>query len=257
MTSITYIGHATTLIEIGQIRLLTDPILRNRVWHLRRRNTSIQDKWYQSVDAVLISHIHWDHLHLPSLRLLDRDTCLIVPIGCGSMFARKGFRHIEELTVGDSLKLGSTTITATRAQHDGGRFLSRKPADTLGYVIDNEVTVYFAGDTDLFPEMADLADALDIALLPVWGWGPSIGEGHLNPYRAALALQMLMPKMAIPIHWGTLHPMGLNLFNPDFLTDPPHAFARFAAQLAPEVTTEVLSPGQNTIYEANKGTLSA
>ena len=77
----------------------------------------------------------------------------------------------------------------------------------LGYLLQGSQSVYFAGDTDLFPEMAALG-GVDVALLPVAGWGPRLPEGdHMNPRRAAEALKILKPRLAIPIHWGTYTPL--------------------------------------------------
>jgi L-ascorbate metabolism protein UlaG (beta-lactamase superfamily) len=240
---ITYVGHATLLIEVDGVRLLTDPILRNQILHLRRNKSSVDEAWYQNIDAVLISHQHWDHLDFASLKLLADSTQLLVPRGTGPMFERRGFQQVRELTAGKSVSIRSVNIEATEAVHDGARFRFGPPADCLGFLIHGPYSIYFAGDTDLFPDMANLADRLDIALLPVWGWGPTLGAGHLDPYRAAMALQMLEPRLAIPIHWGTLHPLGFNWLNPSFLIDPPHSFARHAASLAPEVSIQILPPG--------------
>ena len=113
-------------------------------------------------------------------------------------------------------------------------------ADCLGYVFRGSHEVYFAGDTGLFPEMADLAGKMDVALLPVWGWGPYLGDQHLTPYDAADSLRLLRPTTAIPIHWGSLFPLGMGWTRPSFLVFPPYAFLRHAAQLAPEVAVEVL-----------------
>jgi L-ascorbate metabolism protein UlaG (beta-lactamase superfamily) len=82
----------------------------------------------------------------------------------------------------------------------------------VGYLITGPGqgrTVYFAGDTDLFPEMSSLAPAIDVALLPIWGWGPTLGWGHLDPERAAEATGLLSPTCVVPIHHGTLLPIGL------------------------------------------------
>jgi L-ascorbate metabolism protein UlaG (beta-lactamase superfamily) len=88
--------------------------------------------------------------------------------------------------------------------------------------------------------------SLDLALLPVWGWGPSVGDGHLNPERAAMALEMLRPRLAVPIHWGTFYPLGLRRLRPRPLTQPPLEFARLAQRRAPEVEVRVLEPGSET-----------
>ena len=167
---ITYVGHATVLIELDGIRLLTDPILRNKILHLRRSNSVVEDAWYQGIDAVLISHQHWDHLDFPSLKMLDEATQLFVPRGTGAMFERRGFRHIREMTAGDSVRIQSVNIEATEADHDGARFRFGPPADCLGYVLHGSYTVYFAGDTGAFAGFARIGAALgpfDLAALPI------------------------------------------------------------------------------------------
>ena len=103
--------------------------------------------------------------------------------------------------------------------------------------------VYFAGDTDLFEGMATLAPDLDVALVPIWGWGPSAGAGHLDPRRAAEALRLLRPRLAVPIHWGTYYPLRLGRSLPAFLKEPVEAFRRYAAEHAPSVGLRVLPVG--------------
>jgi L-ascorbate metabolism protein UlaG (beta-lactamase superfamily) len=241
-TQVTYIGHATTLIEMDGIRLLTDPLLRGQVIHLRHRNPPVEPVIYQDIDAVLISHLHFDHFHLPSLRLLPSSTRLIVPRGAARLVAR--FHQVEELGIGETTTVGPLTIRATYALHAGRRYPLGPVTDCLGFVIGGHYSLYFAGDTDLFPEMAGLVDQLDVALLPIWGWGPTLGPGHLDPHRAAEALTLLQPRLAIPIHWGSLHPFGLGWLKPGFLTEPPLVFVRQAAHIAPEVKIHVVNPGQ-------------
>lgn len=242
--NITYIGHATTLIETGGVRLLTDPILRNRILHLQRKRVDLEPGWVEDIDAVLISHLHWDHLHLPSLRRLNPQTRLIVPAGSGVLFDKEGFQVIEEIAEGEQTTVGSLPIQAVYAEHDGSRIFSKVSAESLGYIIHGKQSVYFPGDTDIFPEMVDLADLLDVALMPVWGWGPTLGAGHMNPYRAAQALRLLAPDVAIPIHWGTLFPIGFNLVDPNFISGPPHEFATHASELAPDVKVRIIQPGE-------------
>ncbi len=211
--------------------------------HLQRKAVELEPALLQEVDAVLISHLHWDHLHLPSLRDLDPRTRLIVPAGSAALFKKEGFREIEELSVGGVTHVGPVAVEGVYALHDGSRVFSKVTAESLGFIIHGRRTVYFAGDTDIFPEMASLIDDLDVALLPVWGWGPTLGSGHMNPYRAAMALKLLSPKVAIPIHWGTLFPIGFNLVGPSFLRKPPQEFARFAESMAPDVEVQIIAPG--------------
>ena len=216
--------------------------------HLQRKAVELEPALLHQVDAVLISHLHWDHLHLPSLRDLDPHTRLIVPAGSASLFKKEGFQEIEELPVGGVTHVGSVAVEGVYALHDGSRVFSKVTADSLGFIIHGRKTVYFAGDTDIFPEMAGLIDDLDIALLPVWGWGPTLGSGHMNPYRVAMALKLLSPKIAIPIHWGTLFPIGFNLVGPSFLRKPPQEFARFAESMAPDVEVRIIAPGVSTAF---------
>ena len=241
---LTYVGHATVLIEIDGTRVLTDPVLRDRVAHIRRQADTVDPDWFHSVDAVLISHLHMDHLDFPSLRLLGDDARLIVPRETGSIFLRRGFHNVEEIGTGESTTVGALDVTATYAHHTGSRYPFGPEADCLGFMIHGSHTVYFAGDTDIFPEMASLGPDLDLALLPVWGWGPFLGKTHLDPRRAAESLRLLRPKRAVPIHWGTFCPVGLGWMRPDFLTQPPHTFARHATDLAPEVDIHIVPPGE-------------
>jgi L-ascorbate metabolism protein UlaG (beta-lactamase superfamily) len=192
----------------------------------------------------VVSHVHLDHLDIPSLVLLGTDTPLIVPRGAGRLLRRVGFRDITELSATQSITVKGVTVTATRAAHSGFRPPFGPNAEALGYLLDDgEERVYFAGDTDVFDEMAEFA-GVDLALLPVWGWGPRLGPGHMDPRRAAEALTVLRPRAAVPIHWGTLWPMGMGRVRPHRLEGPPLEFERLAAEVAPEVKIFVTPPGE-------------
>jgi L-ascorbate metabolism protein UlaG (beta-lactamase superfamily) len=244
--SLTFIGHATLLIEMNGMRVLTDPILRQRVTFLERKGGGVDYAHLPHIDAVLISHLHYDHLDLPSLRLLGKDVRLIVPNGSQKLFKQDGFKRIEEMHVNEITTVGPLTIRATYARHSTARHPLGDRAICLGFIISGQYNIYFPGDTDIFPEMIHLADNLDLALMPVWGWGPTLGSGHMDPLQAAKALALLEPRAAIPIHWGTLHPSGLGQLNPrHFLTEPPHVFARYAGKLTPEIKIHLMPPGDS------------
>jgi L-ascorbate metabolism protein UlaG (beta-lactamase superfamily) len=116
----------------------------------------------------------------------------------------------------------------------------------LGFLVTGSERVYFAGDTDLFPELAELAsERLDVALVPIGGWGPRLGAGHLDPRRAAQAIRLIKPRVAVPIHWGFLRPLGLGRFSPRYLTEPGAVFARICAEVAPRVEVRLLEPGRS------------
>lgn len=237
-----WLGHSTVLLELSGVRLLTDPLLRGRILHLRRA-VPLVDEPLDRLDAVLVSHLHYDHLDPPSLRRLDRGATLVVPKGAGRVVRGSGFANVEELTAGETVRVGSVTVRAVRAEHDSSRVFGAR-SEALGYVVEGALRVYFPGDTDLYPEMAGLAAGLDVALMPIWGWGASLGPGHLDPRRAAEALALLRPRVAVPIHWGTYYPVqATRLRLPAFLREPVWAFARHAAELAPEVDVRVLEVG--------------
>jgi L-ascorbate metabolism protein UlaG (beta-lactamase superfamily) len=242
---LTWIGHSTAVIDLDGIRLVTDPLLAGRVGHLRRMvaPAPVPD----GVDAALISHLHLDHLHGPSLRRLA-PARVVAPRGTRRYLPGRGGARLEEVGEGDEVAIGPLRVRAVHADHDGRRAPGRRAAPALGYVIRGARTVYFAGDTGLFPAMADLATApLDLALLPVWGWASTLGPGHLDPEDAARALAMLRPRRAVPIHWGTYAPAWTSRRAPHaFLTDPPRAFADLAARLAPAVEVVLLAPGGST-----------
>jgi L-ascorbate metabolism protein UlaG (beta-lactamase superfamily) len=125
-----------------------------------------------------------------------------------------------------------------------GRPAPGRSAQAVGYAVLGSARVYFAGDTDLFAGMAGLVEQLDIALLPIWGWGPSLGTGHLDPGRAAEALALLAPRLAVPIHWGTLRPF-YRTPRARYLREPVDAFVAAAGELAPRVAVRVLGPGES------------
>jgi L-ascorbate metabolism protein UlaG (beta-lactamase superfamily) len=122
--------------------------------------------------------------------------------------------------------------------------------ECLSFVLQNRLTVYFAGDTDLFEGMYDVGRDfdLDLALLPVWGFSHRVGNGHLTPLTAAQALTRLRPRIAVPIHWGSLRLIGPDSVweSVDYLSAPPYAFAEHAARLAPQTEVRVLHPGEWT-----------
>ena len=245
--SVRWIGHSTVLVSLDGVRLLTDPLLRLLVAHLRRRVPFHRDA-LRGIDAVLLSHAHHDHLDVPSLQKVGRSTPLVVPRGLGPLLRRQGFRDVHELSVGEGLDIGAVRVEATFAAHDGARppYPARAPA--VGYAVLGSRRVYFAGDTDLFPAMEGLVPDLDLALVPIWGWGPSLGRGeHLDPEGAAEAVRLLRPSVAVPIHWGTYAPVHLGLrARPAYLAEPQLAFAAAAARAAPGVEIRVLAPGEAT-----------
>ncbi len=239
---LTYVGHATVLAELADARLLTDPLFGDGILHVRRIVPSPVVEELGPITAILISHAHRDHLDHRSLRRLPADCPVIAPAGCGAIVGSDGAREVIELTAGDRVPVGEITVEAVRAAHDGRRnpFGGRMAA--LGYLLEGPISVYFAGDTDLFAGMSELAGRVDVALLPVGGWGPRVPAGHLDPERAAEAVARIRPRIAVPIHWGTLRAWGAQRgLDP---VAPARSFAEAVGRRAPATEVRILMPGQ-------------
>jgi L-ascorbate metabolism protein UlaG (beta-lactamase superfamily) len=244
---LTWLGHSTVLLELAGGRVITDPLLTHRVAHLRR-HVPIDLSATDRLDAVLVSHVHHDHLHVPSLRALRRDVAVVVPVGAGRLVARRGFDDVREVQIGDVVQLAEIEVEVVPARHGHRRGPhSRVTAAAVGYVVRTaERSVYFAGDTDLFPEMAALAP-VDVALLPIWGWGPSIGEGHLDPQRAVEAALRVGARLVVPIHWGTYSPAIVRRRRPAWLGDPAERFCTALERIDRRQLAHVLEPGERLV----------
>jgi L-ascorbate metabolism protein UlaG (beta-lactamase superfamily) len=245
--TVTWVGHATVLVEIAGVRLVTDPALTRRLAHLVRRRPAPE---LAPVDAVLISHAHMDHLHIPSLRRLGERPTLAVPAGAGRLVRRVATSEVLELRAGDGWDIagphGDVEVRATAADHSGRRGPhSRVDVDPLGFVITSGGRrVYFAGDTDLFDGMADLGP-LDVALVPIWGWGSTLGERHLDPDRAVRAVELLDPTVVIPVHWGTYSPQRARRGDPAWLERPLAQFRDALAARNLDDRLVALQPGES------------
>jgi L-ascorbate metabolism protein UlaG (beta-lactamase superfamily) len=237
-----YVGHATVLLDSPGARLLTDPVLRARVGHVRRVVPAPSTSELMPLDGILVSHAHADHLDLPSLRRVAGGAPVVAPRGCGPLLRRAGVATVVEMSAGERRALGPLTVEAVPARHDGRRHPLAARTAALGYLVGTSPSIYFAGDTDLFPEMADLAGRVDVALLPIDGWGPRLPPGHLDPRSAARAVACIRPRVAVPIHWGTMRSLGTR--RPADPRAPALAFAAAVAEVAPSVDVCILDPGE-------------
>ncbi len=242
-SALTYVGHATVLVELAGSRFLTDPLLGG-VLHVRRRQPAPVIDDLTPLDAILISHAHRDHLDHRSLSRLDADCPTVVPRGCASVARRAGAHRVTELDEGGRIAVAGVVVEGVHAAHDGRRDPFSSPMTSLGYLLHGPQSVYFAGDTDLFAGMAELAGQVDVALVPIWGWGPRIPAGHLDPARAAEAIARIRPRLAVPIHWGTLRAWGAQRgLDP---VAPARAFAAAVMHSVPGTEVRILMPGQRT-----------
>jgi L-ascorbate metabolism protein UlaG (beta-lactamase superfamily) len=249
---ITWWGHATVTVRDSGVRVLTDPLFTRRLAHLRRRRGAVPPPVAAEADVVLVSHLHADHLHVGSLDRVTDGTTVLLPRGAQAAVPAlrriRGRLRLVEVAAGDTLEFGEVTVRAVPAAHDGRRLpYGPQRAAALGYVVAGEARTYFAGDTGLFGAMAEAVGPVDIALLPVGGWGPFLGHGHMNAARAARALAELAPQAAVPVHYGTYWPIAMNAVRPHEFHSPGEEFSRMAARLAPEVAVHRLEHGQSVL----------
>jgi L-ascorbate metabolism protein UlaG (beta-lactamase superfamily) len=247
---ITWLGHATVVVDLDGARVLTDPLLRPHVGPLRRLAPPPVESAWRQPDAVLLSHLHHDHAEVASLRLLHGVPVMSDPANV-AWLRRRGLVPAVPLGEGWTSVADGVEVRQVRAVH-GHRPMPHRPNAANGHLVRGPSgTVWFAGDTSLYPEMADLPELaggrIDVALLPVWGWGPRLSGGHLTPEQAAHAVAMTRARYAVPVHWGTLHPPWVGRFAREWLELPGERFADAVAEQCPGATPVVLDPGESWV----------
>lgn len=256
---VTWWGHATVMVEVAGLRVLTDPVVTGHIAYLLRRvdRTAPSDA-ASGADVVVVSHLHADHLHLQSLRRIAYPATLVVPAGAAPLATRAWSGPIRELCIGDTIAFGAVTVTAVAAYHDGRRFPGAKTrAPALGYVIAHAgLRIWFAGDTGWFSDLAALAP-ITVALVPVGGWGPTLGPHHLNPEEAARAVALTHATHAVPIHYGTFWPTGLRRLAPALFTDrfllPGSRFEEAVQRMTLPTEVHILRFGEPIVLEVGSG----
>ena len=217
---ITYIGHATLLLEIGGATILTDPNFDPKLGRILPRVSppGIALEKLPHLDAILLTHAHADHLSFDSLERLPRHMPLYAPPVISEWLRRLGFAHARDLAPGGSVTVKDVEIHAAAATHRGNRYgYDRWRADANMYLLDAldaGETIFFAGDTALVDDTHDLVERtlwqsgreLDLALLPIgWApwWKPGFRKGHLTHEDALTLFERLRARVLVPYHWGT------------------------------------------------------
>jgi L-ascorbate metabolism protein UlaG (beta-lactamase superfamily) len=251
---LTWLGHATVVLELDGVRLLTDPLLRARAGPLRRRGPAPTSADVADVDAVLISHLHHDHAELTSIRMLPDLPLLTGPHNAA--FLRK--RKLTGVGLADTWwEAGpdgsGVEVRLVRADHHA-RKMPHRPNDAYGHLVRTPTwRVWLAGDTSLYPEMVELPDLaggpIDLAVVPVGGWGPRLSGGHMDPEQAARACAVVGARAAVPYHWGTFYVPSQRNTPRGWMDRAGPAFAEALAEQAPGCEARVLRPGDTTAWE--------
>lgn len=210
--SVTWLGHAGFLIQLSGQNILVDP--NWALWHgpvKRVRHPSVSLAHLPYIDLVLITHAHFDHLHLPSLRKIAADQPVIVPRGCGSIVKRCAFSQVIELDTWESVQFRDIEITLTPARHWGARMIHDTYRHFGGYLMRaNGRTVFHCGDSSMFDGFSEIGKRaqIDVALMPIGAYeAPSGRPVHMNPEEALDAFEMLGAQLMVPMHYGTF-PLG-------------------------------------------------
>ena len=213
---VTLINHSTVLLQQGGINILTDPVWSDRVSPVgfagprRKRDPGVRWEDLPPIHAVLLSHNHYDHLDLASLRRLGGSCQFIVPAGVGRLLRSQRIGPVQEMDWGDSLPLSGATIHSVPALHFSARgLLDRNRTLWCGFVIEHAGRiVYFAGDTsfgDHFTRLRERFGAPRVALLPIGAYEPRwfMSPVHMGPEEAVKAHGILGAGTSIAIHHGT------------------------------------------------------
>jgi L-ascorbate metabolism protein UlaG (beta-lactamase superfamily) len=209
---VTWVGHATYVVQIGGKVILTDPVWSRKIPGVRERLTppGLPLSAVPRVDAVVISHNHYDHLDAPTIRRLPRDTPVFVPGMLGAWFRSRGFRSVTEMDWWETAPVGSVTLEFVPAHHWSRRGLT-DTCKTLwgGFLLsDGSSKIYFAGDTGYghwFGEIGKRHPDIDLALMPVGAYEPNwfMRPMHCNPAEAVRACADLGARRMATMHWGT------------------------------------------------------
>ncbi len=205
---VTYIGHATTLVQLGPVAVLTDPVFSDRLMVPRRLvepGVPLED--LPPLDLVLVSHGHYDHLDVPTHRRLPDEAIAVVAENLSDLVAPCGYRRVVELGWGERFEHRGVRVTALPVKHWGTRNLLPDNRGYTGFLLESDAgSVFFPGDTAYFPGFREYGSRfdIDVALLPIGAYSPpSFRRVHMNPEDAFQAFLDLRARFMVPIHWGT------------------------------------------------------
>ncbi|MGO4257561.1 MBL fold metallo-hydrolase [Marmoricola sp. RAF53] len=243
--ALTWLGHASVVLDLDGVRITADPLLLKNNGPLRRLGPPPERSAWEGTDTVLISHLHHDHAEIRSLRMMPGVPVLTAEQNA-TWLRRKGI--VGALGIdGGWQRVGDSPVEVhlTRADHHA-RPMPHRPNGVNGHLVrGSDRTLWLAGDTSLFDEIADLPEIadrpIDVAVVPIGGWGPKLSEGHMDGADAAEACRILGARYAVAVHWGTLHPPFMGR---PWMERPFVQFADALREKAPDCELIALRPGQ-------------
>ena len=248
---VTYIGHATALVQLGPVNLLTDPVYSSRlVLPKRLVEPGIAIADLPALDVVLVSHGHMDHLDVPTHRRLPKNAVAVCAKNLADLLRPCGYREVIELKWGESFRHRGVRITAVPVKHWGTRGLLPDNRGYTGFVLESDAgTVFFPGDTAYFPGFADYGRhyEIDVALLPIGAYSPpAFRRVHMNPEDALQAFLDLRARYLVPIHWGTF------VVSYEPIEEPPRWLDQLAADRGVRERVIILRHGESRLFESQE-----
>ncbi len=243
-----WVGHATFLLQIGGKNILVDPNWANWLGFVKRlRHPGVRIEDLPHIDVVLVTHAHYDHLHMGSLRQIAAGQPIVVPGGVGSIVRRRGFGEVIELECWDSVEIDGMEITLTPARHWGARNIHDTHRQFGGFVVrSGERSIFHCGDSaffDGFGEIGERFPDLDVALMPIGAYGaPSGREVHMDPEQALRAFAQVGARRMVPMHYATF-PLGT-----EPIDEPLHRLHSAAAELGLSHRLDVLPEGEHLSF---------
>ena len=244
---ITWIGHASFLIQTPEHSILIDPNWAKWLKVVKRlKEPGLQIHELPAIDLVLVSHAHFDHLDKKTLRAVASDQPIIVPEHVGGLVQGLGFNRVQELKRWETTELGSLRITLTPAQHWGARVIHDRHRGFGGFLIEYAGrTIYHCGDSAWFEGFAEIGERskIDIALLPIGAYDAPTGRDvHMNPEEALRAFTELKAGLMIPMHYGTFR-LG---FEP--MEEPPDRLLGHARSRGLDERIRILREGEPAVF---------
>ena len=249
---VTWIGHATVLVEIDGVTVLTDPVLSDRLFVVKRLVApGLPEGGLPRLDVVLVSHGHHDHLDVATHRRLPKDgTIAVTSRNLSDLLARTGYDRVEELDWDETLEHRGVRITALRVNHWGRRGIFPDDRGYGGFFVEGKSgSVFFPGDTAYTPLFREYGERfrIDVALLPIGAYKPdSFRRVHMNPEDALQAFRDLRARWLVPIHWGTF------VLSYEPVDEPPRWLAELAAEAGLSASLAPLEHGQSRVFPSGE-----